>query len=217
MYPTAHSRADGATSPSVTRTASIQVRIPPALTDLTSEAELETWRHLGDPLADGVVEALDLKPGCDGLARIREHIDSLEPDQRDRRVVDFWTAVSSLPPDGVTALSAGRKPEPADFCPDAAIQRATRQPEPTLQEGQAVFTRYSAQIFTSRASTDAPIALTRQCCTSVSLPGSPVLVFCRRCTRPTTSPEHTATSRFGACSRRRSSSSTRAWSLRESS
>jgi hypothetical protein len=69
-------------------------------------------------------------------------------------VLAFWSDVNREPPEGVTAftqpLSADKKIRPLEECtPIAAIRECDRFAEPSLAQGQAVFWRYSAQVFTA--------------------------------------------------------------------
>ncbi|KAJ3005313.1 hypothetical protein HKX48_000758, partial [Thoreauomyces humboldtii] len=106
-------------------------------------------RHRSDVLADDVVEALNLRPGQDSLAAILAALADRDATGAgvDPRVLAFWTAVNREPPQGVTALVGGeegnRVAKPTMGKTPAAVEGLP----PSLQEGQAVFWRYSAQIF----------------------------------------------------------------------
>lgn len=118
--------------------------------DLIRPSQLEPLRHLGDPLADALVEYLNLRPGQDAYVALQ---DALSHDQIDPRVIEFWDAVNCEPPDGITALppleqDGGKRVGLEDFSPSYVLADAARSSgAPTLAEGQAVFFRYSAQIF----------------------------------------------------------------------
>lgn len=74
-----------------------------------------------------MVDFLDLKPGQDALTTIQ---DELGTDNAPDFLRHFWDQVTSFPPEGVTALSK-----------DGTA--------PSLVEGQEVFWKYAAQIFTA--------------------------------------------------------------------
>lgn len=109
-----------------------------------------SWRHEGDPLCDEVVRALNLKPGQDGLQRL---IDGLQDPNADPCLGRFWKEVScsvrssslqiaGAPPEGVSAFDNLYAATPAIYTPN-------RRPAASVSEGQAVFWRYSSQIFSA--------------------------------------------------------------------
>lgn len=114
--------------------------------DMFPPSVLAPLRKLSDDLADEVVEILDLRTGQDALLAVLDHLNLEEPRSE---VVRFWEAVNCEPPEGVTALPAmgekGRRAE--DFSPNEAMMRNDRYGKPELNEGQAVFWRYSGPIF----------------------------------------------------------------------
>ncbi|GAA94577.1 uncharacterized protein L969DRAFT_97379 [Mixia osmundae IAM 14324] len=107
---------------------------------------LESWRRLSDDLADNVVRYLQLRPGRDGLKIIEEYLSNTPIEQRHPDVTAFWAAVAREPPQDISALPEHQKHIDADYRPSLD---ASRQPEPTLSAGQAVFWRYSAPLFSS--------------------------------------------------------------------
>jgi hypothetical protein len=92
-----------------------------------------------DTLADQVVEALDLNPGKDALQELEAH---LHLPTRHPSVERFWQDMHREPPEGINAAVDGV------FTP--AVKANRRRPSPSLAEGQAVFARYSYQIFMAR-------------------------------------------------------------------
>lgn len=132
-------------------------------------------RHEGDPLCDAVVRFLQLRSGQDALKALLEYISTTPQDEWDEDVASFWDQIARTPPEGVSAvpypdLKYTRKGTPLKkqdddnesgyqtdiidcheqlFKPDEAMKRRNRMPEPTLSEGQAVFWRYSAGMFTT--------------------------------------------------------------------
>lgn len=114
----------------------------------------DSWRRHGDPLCDEVVRELHLGPGQDGLQAILEHL-KRPLEQQAQCVQKLWAQVSLLrpawqaheqisrePPEGITALDQDKTAIPA-------IASCNRRPAPTVAEGQAVFWRYSSQIFSA--------------------------------------------------------------------
>lgn len=109
----------------------------------------ESLRQESDILADNLVDYLDLKVTEDSYQRLMEELESASPHPS---AVAFWEAINVEPPPGITglvSLKAGEKRSPDEMKPDRAIGRNSRTAEPSLEEGQAVFWRYSASIFGS--------------------------------------------------------------------
>jgi len=118
------------------------------------------------------VIALNIRPGQDGLQVVLDHLELPISDQHPC-VQRFWDHVSlsefaihdlahtgpqisALPPDTISAIppySFSSKPDSsyigAQCRPDKTLLRMNRHPVPTLSEGQAVFWRYSTQIFSA--------------------------------------------------------------------
>lgn len=101
------------------------------------------------------MEYLDLKHGQDALAAIEVELAKPEPE---RCVRDFWADVNREPPAGVSAyvdeVGVDEKMESSRGRPEEAMRRNDRfgegdRREPSLEEGQAVFWRYSGGIFTA--------------------------------------------------------------------
>lgn len=113
-------------------------------------SELVVLRQRSDDLADAVVDHLQLTFGQDAYTAI---LDQLALPVVEPCIQAFWDDVNREPPAGVTAYperngdDKARKEE--DSRPDEAMRRNSRRPAPTLAEGQAVFWRYSGQIFTA--------------------------------------------------------------------
>lgn len=126
---------------------------------LTSEwsiwiALTHRWRQEGDPLCDSVVRELRIGPGQDGLQAILDHLE-LPTTAQLQCVRILWSQVSCdlighcsddqiscEPPEEITALDENKTATPA-------ITSCNRRPAPTVAEGQAVFWRYSSQIFSA--------------------------------------------------------------------
>lgn len=112
---------------------------------------LRPLRGRSDDLADDVVNFLQLKPGQDGLAAIQDHLATVS--EPNASVVAFWAAVNTEPPVGVTAfvgpVDKGQVRCKEECTPMQAMRVNNRVAAPSLSEGQAVFWRYSAQIFTA--------------------------------------------------------------------
>ena len=114
-------------------------------------SELLPLRSVSDDLADAVVEFLDLKAGQDALAAIRLELHKEQPDPC---VAEFWRDVNRDPPEGVSGFAefVNKKPVLEEKGrPEAAMKRNERLGRdgrsPSLEEGQAVFWRYSGGIF----------------------------------------------------------------------
>lgn len=112
-------------------------------------------RQQSDDLADAVVDYLDLKHGQDALAAIEAELAKSEPESCVR---DFWADVNRDPPAGVSAYvdkdGGAEKSQSLKGRPEEAMSRNDRfgeggRREPSLEEGQAVFWRYSGGIFTA--------------------------------------------------------------------
>ncbi|GAA5906699.1 hypothetical protein JCM8208_006358 [Rhodotorula glutinis] len=132
------------------------------LSDRTScrPSAAEPLRRLGDPAADAVVDILGLADvkgrGKDALTAIEEYLSHKEQelgsrwkDERgDDAVWRLWDEMTSEPPEGVHGYAAGvdgkedRRATP--LAPFEVIQGP-----PTFAEGQAVFWKYSAQIYSA--------------------------------------------------------------------
>lgn len=119
-------------------------------------SQFQPLRHASDPLADALVDFLELRPGQDSLAALQVELGKGQA--ADASAVDFWAAVDCEPPANATALpplraAAGAatdaktpSPRPAtDFVPP--LTGGNRHAPPSLSEGQAVFWRYSGPIF----------------------------------------------------------------------
>ncbi|KAM0754339.1 hypothetical protein T439DRAFT_309154 [Meredithblackwellia eburnea MCA 4105] len=91
-----------------------------------SPDELAPWRRKADPLADSVVEALDLGPGRDGLKAVLEEV---EKEDGDESAKALWRS-----------MSEGRNDVPNKG-------QSAEEYRQLLMEGQDVFWRYSAQFF----------------------------------------------------------------------
>lgn len=116
-------------------------------------SELVSLRQRSDDLADDVVDFLQLKFGQDAYTTL---LDQLALPVVEPCIQAFWDDVNREPPVGVTAFPVRNEDSDSkgargveDGRPDEAMRNNNRYPEPTLAEGQAVFWRYSGQIFTS--------------------------------------------------------------------
>lgn len=79
-------------------------------------------------------------------------MDELESESPHSSAIAFWNAFNLEPPAGISGLSPlkdGEKRSSEEMKPDRAIERNSRTADPCLEEGQAVFWRYSASIFGS--------------------------------------------------------------------
>jgi len=110
-------------------------------------SQFQALRHDSDPLADALVDVLDLGPGQDSLAALQAEL--AKGDDAHPSATQFWAAVDREPPPNASALPpfpSGAKSRPAtDFTPPSS--GGTRSGPPSLSEGQAVFWRYSGPIF----------------------------------------------------------------------
>lgn len=115
-----------------------------------------------------MVRALGLRAGQDGLQRILEHLD-LPVTEQSLSVRQFWNEVSLLtslfvlmhdnrldysqiardPPPDVTALPPAQVRAATDYIVHPSLRSPDFRPSPTLSQGQAVFWRYSVQIFSA--------------------------------------------------------------------
>lgn len=159
---------DAATAETVPRGALIQRWDYVALNHegIPRPSELLPLRQESDDLADAVVNFLDLKAGQDALSAIKLELQKEQPEQC---IVEFWKDVNRDPPEGlsgyVDSATAGIAPEPGrnemsekshmdeKGRPDGAMRRNERfgrdGQQPSLEEGQAVFWRYSGGIFSA--------------------------------------------------------------------
>lgn len=121
--------------------------------DCVRATELEKWRRKGDDLCDGVVRCLGIGPGHDGLQMLLDYLDRTPEQARDPRVTAFWDEVSRPPPPAISGFASvsGEKGEVplAEATPVTSLNRLTRYPPRTVAGGQAVFWRYSPEIFTA--------------------------------------------------------------------
>ena len=112
-------------------------------------SHFQPLRHASDPLADALVDFLDLRPGKDSLAALQAEL-AKGPDAHPS-ATDFWSAVACEPPANATGLpplapDAKHADRPATaFTPPPT--GGNRHAPPSLSEGQAVFWRYSGPIF----------------------------------------------------------------------
>ena len=93
---------------------------------------------------------LKIGPGKDSLTELEAYIAHTAPEDRDPNVAAFWSDMTGNPPDSINAVASSSKHKIEDlypYRPDEAIARQSRTPEATLAEGQAVFWKYSADIF----------------------------------------------------------------------
>lgn len=134
---------------------------------LLKPSELRPLRQLGDPVADALVDFLALKPGQDALKAIEDHFAEAEQQGREpaRQVAAFWReARAEVPPEVSGFVQGAHATDSKDdggahggdgygtrATPDEAIARNDRFGRdgraPSLEEGQAVFWRYSGHIF----------------------------------------------------------------------
>lgn len=103
------------------------------------------WRIHGDSAADAVVRFFGLGPGKDGLQILLDYIEA-RPDRTtwDASIATFWDEMARAPPEGLAAQHSDGGKE--IYTPEAAMDRGSTRPAPTLAEGQAVFWRYSVEI-----------------------------------------------------------------------
>ncbi|GJN87541.1 hypothetical protein Rhopal_000495-T1 [Rhodotorula paludigena] len=123
--------------------------------------DIEPLRRVGDPLADQAVDILGLAEvqgrGKDALKAIEEYLEEKERDlgaerweevRKEDAVARLWDEMRNEPPEGVrgyAADAAGKEDRRATpYEPFEATDGA-----PSLAEGQAVFWRYSAQIYSA--------------------------------------------------------------------
>ncbi|CAD6586807.1 MAG: hypothetical protein TREMPRED_004561 [Tremellales sp. Tagirdzhanova-0007] len=110
-------------------------------------SRLEPWRREGDPLSDAVVRELQLRPGQDGLEVLLTYLERPLTDQAEC-VRSFWQEISHSPPEPISAFPT-QSTNIEEATPRASLQSPTYHPAPTVAQGQAVFWRYSAQIFSA--------------------------------------------------------------------
>ncbi|ORY26804.1 hypothetical protein BCR39DRAFT_560389 [Naematelia encephala] len=127
--------------------------------DCVPPSRLEPWRHEGDEICDQVVEILKLRPGQDGLEALLAHLD-LPIEEQATCVREFWQLISAPPPYPISAFSSALpSPSPSSspssssntntFTPRSTISSPNYNPPATISQGQAVFWRYSSQIFSA--------------------------------------------------------------------
>jgi hypothetical protein len=111
-------------------------------------------RWLGDPLCDNAVKFLnpELKAGQDIFGKLIAYVDSTPKEEWDENVKTFWDHIAREPPEGISAFP----PAIAEVKGNAkagdiqdVLTSCDRRPKPTVAEGQAVFWRYSAQLFSA--------------------------------------------------------------------
>ncbi|GAA6002425.1 uncharacterized protein JCM10292_006651 [Rhodotorula paludigena] len=123
--------------------------------------DIEPLRRVGDPLADEAVDILGLAEirgrGKDALKAIEEYLEEKDRDlgaerweavRKEDVVARLWDEMRNEPPEGVRgyAADAGGK-EDRRATPYDAFEPTVGAP--SLAEGQAVFWRYSAQIYSA--------------------------------------------------------------------
>lgn len=107
--------------------------------------QFQHLRHRGDPLADALVDFLDLQPGKDSFAALEAELAKGEAAHASARA--FWADVNREPPAAVTGLPSHDARTARDFTPP--LDGGNRFAPPSLSQGQAVFWRYSGPIFES--------------------------------------------------------------------
>lgn len=119
-------------------------------------SELLPLRQQSNDLADRVVDYLDLRPGQDALAAIEKEVQE-KGEEAEPCVRAFWEEVSRDPPREVSGFvdvtGEGKGAAEERGRPEGAMLRNERfgvgGRSPSLEEGQAVFWRYSGGIFTA--------------------------------------------------------------------
>ncbi|GAA6050903.1 hypothetical protein JCM3770_002523 [Rhodotorula araucariae] len=131
-------------------------------------SEVEPLRRRGDPLADEAVDVLGLAEvrgrGKDAFKAVEEYLackeHELGPRWADERTTDavwrLWDEMTREAPSGLAGYGIGadgkedRRATPlAPFQEVQVAHPARKQDPPTLAEGQAVFWKYSAQIYSA--------------------------------------------------------------------
>ncbi len=114
-------------------------------------------------MCDAVVRALDLRPGQDGLQALLLYLEQRPVEDQAECIRSFWQEVRYVNldrsiPDDESQISKPPPPPISAFPPHSTRPEAAPQPSlsspnyhppPTVSQGQAVFWRYSIQIFSA--------------------------------------------------------------------
>jgi hypothetical protein len=106
-------------------------------------------------LCDEVVKALDIRYGQDSLDVLQNYVNTRPRSEWAHCLLEFWDSITAPPPAGVEAFKGSESPHEkklgeTDATPDEAILLQERRPGvSSVRNGQAVFWRYSGEIFSA--------------------------------------------------------------------